>query len=66
MTFDAFKTQDTKLQRTFKGHLGSIARVAFHPKLPVCARLLDGLRGDQSVVTLFEVARSATDGRGDA
>jgi len=41
MTFDAFKTQDTKLQRTFKGHLGSIARVAFHPKLPVIGTASD-------------------------
>merc|ERR1719217_689142 len=35
------KTRDTKLQRTFKGHLGSIARVAFHPKLPVIGTASD-------------------------
>jgi WD40 repeat protein len=41
MKFEPFKTQDARLQRTFKGHLGSIARVTFHPRLQVIGTASD-------------------------
>merc|ERR1719159_900572 len=39
--YEPFKTADAKLQRTFKGHLGSIARVTFHPRLQVLGTASD-------------------------
>jgi len=40
-SFEPAKVADMKRQQTFKGHLGAVSRVAFHPKLPVIATASD-------------------------
>mmetsp|Transcript_89492 Transcript_89492/g.186966 ORF Transcript_89492/g.186966 Transcript_89492/m.186966 type:complete len:584 (+) Transcript_89492:110-1861(+) len=39
--FEAARVADLKKSQTFKGHVGAISRIAFHPKLPVVATACD-------------------------
>mmetsp|Transcript_152767 Transcript_152767/g.388185 ORF Transcript_152767/g.388185 Transcript_152767/m.388185 type:complete len:584 (+) Transcript_152767:135-1886(+) len=39
--FDAARVSDLKKSQTFKGHLGAVSRIAFHPKIPVVATACD-------------------------
>eukprot|EP00747_Dinoflagellata_sp_TGD_P164162 gnl/TRDRNA2_/TRDRNA2_183706_c0_seq1.p1 gnl/TRDRNA2_/TRDRNA2_183706_c0~~gnl/TRDRNA2_/TRDRNA2_183706_c0_seq1.p1 ORF type:complete len:601 (+),score=136.66 gnl/TRDRNA2_/TRDRNA2_183706_c0_seq1:64-1803(+) len=39
--FEPARAQDMKKQQTFKGHLGAVSRIAFHPKIPVIATVSD-------------------------
>lgn len=40
-TFEAARVSEMKKTSTFKGHLGAVSRVAFHPKIPVVATASD-------------------------
>jgi len=39
--FEPLKVSEFKKHNTFKGHLGAISRIAFHPKIPVVATASD-------------------------
>jgi len=39
--FEASKVADFQKYQTFKGHMGAISRIAFHPKIPVVATASD-------------------------
>lgn len=39
--FEAARVADMKKFQTFKGHLGAVSRIAFHPKIPVIATASD-------------------------
>lgn len=39
--FDPARVADFKKHQTFKGHLGAVSRVVFHPKIPVVATACD-------------------------
>eukprot|EP00928_Gymnodinium_smaydae_P047253 TRINITY_DN31522_c0_g1_i1.p1 TRINITY_DN31522_c0_g1~~TRINITY_DN31522_c0_g1_i1.p1 ORF type:complete len:627 (+),score=127.17 TRINITY_DN31522_c0_g1_i1:232-1881(+) len=39
--FEPVRITDFKKQATFKGHIGAISRIAFHPKIPVIATASD-------------------------
>eukprot|EP00933_Yihiella_yeosuensis_P071189 TRINITY_DN7938_c1_g2_i1.p1 TRINITY_DN7938_c1_g2~~TRINITY_DN7938_c1_g2_i1.p1 ORF type:complete len:582 (+),score=135.38 TRINITY_DN7938_c1_g2_i1:83-1828(+) len=39
--FEAARVADMKKQQAFKGHLGAVSRIAFHPKIPVVATASD-------------------------
>eukprot|EP00440_Ansanella_granifera_P067674 gb/GFBE01073412.1/.p1 GENE.gb/GFBE01073412.1/~~gb/GFBE01073412.1/.p1 ORF type:complete len:582 (+),score=142.48 gb/GFBE01073412.1/:1-1746(+) len=39
--FEAASVADMRLSKAFKGHLGAISRIAFHPKIPVVATACD-------------------------
>mmetsp|Transcript_152766 Transcript_152766/g.388177 ORF Transcript_152766/g.388177 Transcript_152766/m.388177 type:complete len:584 (+) Transcript_152766:135-1886(+) len=39
--FEAARVSDLKKSQTFKGHLGAVSRIAFHPKIPVVATACD-------------------------
>eukprot|EP00931_Biecheleriopsis_adriatica_P073798 TRINITY_DN48017_c0_g1_i1.p1 TRINITY_DN48017_c0_g1~~TRINITY_DN48017_c0_g1_i1.p1 ORF type:complete len:592 (+),score=155.88 TRINITY_DN48017_c0_g1_i1:117-1892(+) len=39
--FEAARVADFARSQTFKGHLGAISRIAFHPKIPVVATACD-------------------------
>lgn len=39
--YEAVRVADMKKTQTFKGHLGALSRIAFHPKIPVVATACD-------------------------
>jgi len=39
--FEAARVADLKKSQVFKGHLGAVSRIAFHPKIPVVATACD-------------------------